>query len=182
MFMGKTVNRKLLLTGLAILAVLFCPSFVFAQGSIFGTVHNSDQTVPAEGEISFFGYLDDTDEEIRIELSIGAGYDYDVDSNIGHWYDDFQNYLTEAPGNPYDHHFFNKANGQGFILSKLIPDNSYQEENITLTPVSWPATPTGLTGLAVSSSSIVISWAGVPCFIYHVYRRDSTSDGFVPAG
>lgn len=176
-FMGKTVNRKLLLAGLAILAVLFCPSFVFAQGSIYGTVHNSDLTVPSEGDISFFGYLDDTDEEIRIDSSIGTAYDYDVDSNIGYWYDDFQNYLTEAPGNPYDFHFFNFANEQGFILSKIIPNNSLQQENITLAPVSWPSAINGLAGQAVSSSAIVVSWNGVPGYTYHVYRRVDPSYG-----
>jgi hypothetical protein len=173
--MAKTVDRKLFLIGLAILAVLFWPSFVFAQGSIFGTVHNSDQTVPAEGEISFFGYLDDTDEEIRIESSVGAGYD--VVKDTGHWYDFFPNYLTATAGNPYDFHFFNKANGQGFILSKLIPYNSYQEENIILTLVSWPSAISGLTGQAVSSSSVIVNWTGIPGLTYHIYRRMASSNG-----
>jgi len=75
---------------------------VVAQGNIFGTVLNSDETTsPAMGQLTFFGYLDNTDEEIRIETSTGAGYD-------GlNWYDDFQAYLTEAAGNPYDFHFYN---------------------------------------------------------------------------
>ena len=35
------------------------------------------------------------------EFARTLGYD------AGNWFDDFQNYLTEAPGNPYDYHFFN---------------------------------------------------------------------------
>jgi len=102
---------------------------VMAQGSIFGTVTNSNASVPANGDISFIGYLDDTDEEIRIETSDGAGYD------SGFWYDDFQNYLTEASGNPYDYHFYNVTNNEGFVLSDTIPINSFQQEDVVLAPV-----------------------------------------------
>jgi hypothetical protein len=162
---------KRMFPALVVALALLSTSAAFAQGSIYGTVNNSDATVPANGEISFFGYLDDTDEEIRLESSIGAGYD------AGNWYDDFQNYLTEAPGNPYDHHFYNSTNGEGYILSKLIPDNSYQEENIVLASIAWPAAPAGLAGQAISASSVVISWNGVAGHTYHVYRRMATSDG-----
>ena len=68
---------------LLLVMLLLYSSSAFAQGSIFGTVTNSDLTTPANGEISFYGFLDDTDEEIRIETSIGAGYD------AGNWFDDF---------------------------------------------------------------------------------------------
>ncbi len=149
-----------------------CPgAWAYAQGSIFGAVTNSDASVPANGEMRFFGFLDDTDEEIRIETSVGAGYDG------GNWYDDFQNYLTEAPGNPYDYYFYNTTNGEGFILSNLIPINSFQQEDIALAPVDWPTVPTGLTGRTVSTSSVVISWQAVPDHTYHVYSRTSSSNG-----
>jgi len=151
--------------------LLLYSSSAFAQGSIFGTVANSDLTTPANGEISFFGYLDDTDEEVHIETSIGAGYD------AGNWFDDFQNYLTEAPGNPYDYHFFNGINGEGAVLSDIIPNNSFQQEDITLAPVVWPAKPGGLTGTVVSGASVVISWTAVPGETYHVYRRSAASSG-----
>jgi voltage-gated potassium channel Kch len=163
--------KRRLIPALVLVISLLSTSAVFAQGSIFGSVTNSNATVPANGEISFFGYLDDTDEEIRIETSIGAGYD------AGNWYDDFQNYLTEAPGNPYDYHFFNTANGQGYVLSKLIPNNSFQQEDITLTPVSWPAAVNGLAGQAISSSAVLVRWNAVPSQTYHIYRRLATSSG-----
>jgi len=162
------VSRMLALMGAL---VLLSSISAFAQGSIFGTVTNSDASIPANGEISFFGYLDDTDEEIRIETCVGAGYD------AGNWFDDFQNYLTEAPGNPYDYHFYNIANGEGAVLSKLIPNNSFQQEDIDLAPVAWPLKPTGLGATVVSSSSIVISWNYIPGETYHVYRRLATSNG-----
>ncbi len=174
---GAKVHRK---TGLcrvpkliALLAIglLLSTSSAFAQGSIYGSVANSDASSPANGDISFFGYLDDTDEEIRIESSTGAGYD------AGHWFDDFQNYLTEAPNNPYDFHFYNSTNSEGYVLSGLIPSNSYQEENVTLATVAWPDAPIGLTGVIVSGSSVVIKWTGTTGMTYHVYRRAATSGG-----
>ncbi|MGB5138745.1 MAG: Ig-like domain-containing protein [Candidatus Zixiibacteriota bacterium] len=151
--------------------MLITPAAAFAQGSIFGTVQNSTLTTPADGEISFVGFLDDTDEEIRIELSDGAGY------QAGNWFDDFQNYLTEAAGNPYDYYFVNLSNGQSFHLANSIPNNSFQQENIVLAPSSLPAQPVGLTARAISSSKMFVSWSGSVGSTYHVYRRLSTSNG-----
>ncbi|RME31375.1 MAG: hypothetical protein D6800_00840, partial [Candidatus Zixiibacteriota bacterium] len=157
--------------GLILVMMLMGAHPAFAQGSIFGTVTNSDATVPANGQISFFGYLDNTDEEIRIETSTGAGYD------AGNWFDDFQNYLTEAPGNPYDYIFYNATTGEGFHLAKLIPNNSFQQENIVLAPVTWPLEPTGLTGTGLAPNAVLLEWNGVPGLTYHVYRRAATSTG-----
>lgn len=160
-----------LLPALIFIVTLLSSSVAFAQGSIFGSVANSDLSVPLNGELSFFGYLDDTDEEIRIESCVGAGYD------SGNWFDDFQNYLTEAPGNPYDYHFHNVGISEGFILSKLIPNNSFQQEDITLAPAVFPSAPANLTGRSLSNSAVVISWTGLPGETYHVYRRLATSNG-----
>ena len=149
---GAKVHSKLLrsnisrLIAIPIILLLLHVSTAFAQGSIFGSITNSGATVPANGEISFYGFLDDTDEELRIETCIGAGYD------AGNWFDDFQNYLTEAPGNPYDYYFYNTTNSEGAVLSDLIPNNSFQQEDMVLSPVAgWPSTPAGLIGSAVSS-------------------------------
>ena len=160
------------LLGLLFIILFLSTSQALAQGPIFGTVTNSDATTPADGELLFFGFLDDTDEEIRIESSVGAGYD------AGNWFDDFQNFLTEAAGNPYDYYFYNIANGETAILSDLIPNNSFQQENIQLAFVAgWPAAPLGLAGTAISSSSVVLSWNRVAGLTYHVYRRFATSGG-----
>ena len=165
-------RRKYAFLGILLLLMMAAtPQSVWAQGSIFGTVQNSDLSVPANGEITFFGYLDNTDEEIRIETSTGAGYD------AGNWFDDFQNYLTEAPGNPYDYHFYNVANGQGFQLSKLIPNNSFQQANVVLAAVTLPAKPVGLTAAPVSGTSVILEWTAVAGQTYHVYRRPATSSG-----
>jgi len=142
-----------------------------AQGSIFGSVANSDATTPDSSDLSFFGFLDDTDEEIRIISSVGAGYDH------GNWYDDFQNYLTEAPGNPYDYVFYNATNDEGYVLSSLIPDNSFQQENVQLAPVSRPNKPNGVIARVVSASEIEVSWIYGTGITYHVYRRDGSSEG-----
>jgi len=144
---------------------------VRAQGSIFGTVSNVDLSTPLTGELTFFGFLDDTDEEIRIESSDGAGYD------AGNWYDDFQNYLTEASGNPYGYFFHNSTNQQGFHLAGPIPSNSFQQENIQLELVNWPGTPTGLRTISNSDSDVVIGWDMSPGITYHIYRRPAASHG-----
>ncbi len=142
-----------------------------AQGSVFGPITNPDMSIPANGEITFVGFLDDTDEEIRLESCDGAGYDN------GNWLDDFQNFLTEAVGNPYDYLFFNIVNGAGFHLEALIPDNSFQKDSIPLEAVPWPNMPTGLKALLSSPSEFVIGWDKVDGLTYHVYRRLGVSNG-----
>jgi len=154
-----------------VIVALFMAGPVLAQGSIFGQVYNSDATVPDSGNIVFFGYLDDTDEEIRLESSVGAGYD------VGNWFDDFQNYLTEAAGNPYDFHFYNTDNGEGFILSGSIPNNSFQQENVTLEPVSWPSVPVVIDFYITGEPALKLLWSYTEGNTYHVYRREATSDG-----
>ncbi len=161
--------RKLIVTTFAVF-LLSIPS-VAGQGSIYGAVARSGGSVPANGELSFFGYLDDTDEEIRIESSVGAGYD------AGFWFDDFQNYQTEAPGNPYDHHFFDIGQGEGYLLSDTMPDNSFHQEDIILGEVSWPSAPATLHGRFTSSSLVEVTWDTNPELTVHVYRRTAPSEG-----
>jgi hypothetical protein len=151
--------------------LIWCADSISAQGSIFGAVTNSDASTPDSGDIAFIGYLDDTDEEIRIVTSIGAGYDN------GNWYDDFQNYLTEAPGNPYDYHFHNLTNGEGFVLSKAIPNNSFQEEDIVLGAVGWPDPPAGFGFEILSPTEVRLHWQHIDGLTWHVYRREAISNG-----
>ncbi len=165
---------KHVLQGFIVLAILIALPYsgsVFAQGSIWGTLANSDLTVPADTEISFFGYLSDTDDEIRIEGTVGAAYE------TGFWYDDFQNFQGEAPGDEYDFHFFNSVRGEAHVLSGLVPDNSYQREDVALAPVTWPPPPTSLTGEAVSGSPVVLRWSAVAGLTFHIYRRVMPSTG-----
>lgn len=154
-----------------VMAVFLPPGQVRAQGSIYGSVTASGGVSPDSGQLVFIGYLGDTDDEIRVESSTGAGYDN------GEWYDDFQNYMSEAPGLPYDYHFYDTSRNEGFVLSKLIPDNSFQEENVTLAPVSWPVRPTGVTGRAVDPGRVEIAWPFETGQTYHVYRRTHPSAG-----
>jgi len=156
---------------LKILILILTPISIFGQGTIFGVVTNSDMSTPANGEIRFLGYLNDTDEEIRIETSFGAGYD------AGNWYDDFQNYLSEAQGNPYDFHFFNIINNETFILSDTMPDNSFQQENVQLAINSFPLPPSGFSGKPLADSSVKLSWDYNPNYTYRLYRRHNSSDG-----
>jgi hypothetical protein len=159
------------LSGPAVLAVFVASSSALAQGTIFGEVSNSDMSTPDDGQVFFFGFLNDTDEEIRVVTSDGAGYD------AGYWFDDFQNYLTEEAGIPYDYYFYNATNGEGFHLAKLVPSNSFQQEDVQLAAVSWPPAPTGLAIEELSPSSWLITWNGSPGLTYHVYRRNASSNG-----
>ncbi len=128
-------------------------------------------SLPADSELVFWGFLDDTDEEIRTELSDGAGY------QNPYWWDDFQNYLTEAAGNPYDYIFSNLISGEFYHLEGLIPDSSYQEENIILTSASNPSKPIGMKATVASTSRVMVSWNKVAGMTYHVYRRYTSSNG-----
>lgn len=151
--------------------ILLLTSTGFAQGSIYGVVSNADASTPKNGQLSFFGFVGDTDDEIRIVTSDGAGYE------TGNWYDDFQNYLSVAFGIPYDYHFYNTSNGEGCHLAKLVPDNSFQQENVQLAPVTWPPAPTGVTATEQSPDEMLISWNGSPGCTYHIYRRHASSNG-----
>ena len=160
-----------LLWACAILTWCLLPALAFAQGSIFGTVQNANLTNPPTTDLYWVGFLDHTDEEIRIELNTGAGYDG------VNWFDDFQNYTTRVAGNPYDFYFINVTNGQGFHLTKPIPANSFQQENILLGPMPFPARPTGLTARVASIKRINISWNAQAGMTAHVYRRATSNNG-----
>jgi hypothetical protein len=151
--------------------VLAAPALAVAQGSIFGNVQNANLTNPVVGQLLWVGFLDNTDEEIRIESSTGAGYDGTF------WFDDFQNYSTEVAGNPYDFIFVNIANGQYFRLEKTIPNNSFQQEDVTLAAAAVPARPTGLVARAVSASCVNLTWNKATGVTYHVYRRATANNG-----
>lgn len=158
--------------GLLFVLVLILPTkAVFAQGNIYGSVSNSDVSIPAIGEISFYGYIDNSDDEIRTESCVGAGYDN------GNWFDDFQNYSSEAFGDPFNFHFYNSTNGEGFALFSTIDIGSFQQENIILSTINWPEKPVGLTGKATAGPAIEIDWTALSGQTYHIYRRNGSSNG-----
>ena len=166
---GSCKRRLFLL--LAPFLVSLVGSNARAQGSIFGLVSNSDLSIPATGDLFFVGFLDDTDEEIRVEFCDGAGY------GAGNWYDDYQNYLTEGAGNPSDFIFHNLANGEGFHLSYPIPNNSFQEVDIQLESVSWPAQVENLRAARTSDTGAEVRWNYSDGLTYHIFRREFVSNG-----
>jgi len=166
------MNKLVVISALSLLvAVTTSPTDTHAQGSIFGPVTNSDLSVPADSELVFFGFLDQTDNEIRISSSDGAGY------QNGNWFDDFQNFLGEAPGMPYDYFFFNPSRGESFNLSKLVPVNSFQEEAVQLAAAAFPLAPGNVTAVLTDSTHITLRWLMVPGNSYHIYRRSALSNG-----
>lgn len=167
--------KKALFRSVAIFLVVFGPgiSSSYAQGSIFGTIRNSGGTTPSKTALSFYGFIDNSDVELRIDACTGADYE----GTSGNWYDDFQNYLSEAPGMPYQYNFYNSDNNEGYILSDLIPDNSFQEESFLLNSVSWPNTPSNVTADINTDSKLVLHWDAISGQNYHIYRRESSSNG-----
>jgi hypothetical protein len=169
--MGQTLGTKSWTWVCLLLAMGVIPVPALAQGNIFGVVRNADLTNPAATDLCWVGFLGQSDQEIRIELNTGAGYDG------ANWFDDFQNYPTHAAGIPYDYFFVNTANGTMFHLSKTIPANSFQQEDILLGVGSFPSRPAGLVGRVASASRINLSWSGQTGVTYHVYRRVSSNNG-----
>ena len=114
----KTIKQIVYLTVLTLLVA--SGSEVVAQGSIFGAVIRSDLSTPPDPNVVFFGFVNNTDDELRVSSSVGAGYDN------GSWFDDFQNYISKAVGMPYEYHFFDLVTAEGLRLSSVIPNNSFQ--------------------------------------------------------
>ncbi len=151
--------------------ILIITSDIFALGTIFGNIHNVDMTVPADQDIHFFGFVNNTDNEIRLYNSVGAAY------GSGNWYDDFQNYVSASSGQPYDYYFFNIINLESYNLSKTIPTNSYQQEDIDLEAASWPSPVYNIQAVPYMGIGVNIYWSDSGSSSYHIYRRDSISNG-----
>jgi len=166
----KALYAAKLLTAL-LLACLCLSVEVHAQGSVFGTVTRSDLGIPANGEVVFFGFIRGTDNEIRLSSSDGAGFD------LGYWYDDFQNYLDEAPGVRFDYFFFDTTVVERCQVSATILSESIQQEDAALLAVSFPAAPFGLQATRESAERVTLSWDYDPDLTYHVYRRTQPSNG-----
>ena len=165
------ISIKIICLILAVGSGYFLCRPAYGQGSIFGTVTNSNMTIPDSGQIQFYGYLNDTDDEIRLENCVGAGYD------AGNWFDDFQNYMSASAGNPYRYHFFNTANLESAALSDIIPNNSFQQENIQLAVMIWPPSPEGLAGEARADSTVYLHWTPRENTTCRIYRRVQPSGG-----
>lgn len=167
-------RKKINITKIIFALALFSLAAVsaFGQGSITGLVQNNNLTTPADSEIYFVGYIDDSDEEIRIESSTGAGYD------IGNWYDDFQNYLTNNAGDPFDFHFFNIINNQAASVSGSTPSGSYHTGyDVQLAEEQLPAAPVRFRASLLMDNTIRISWNPQPGVSMRLYRRVAPSLG-----
>ncbi|MCP4705387.1 MAG: hypothetical protein GY865_12355 [candidate division Zixibacteria bacterium] len=162
---------KIFSSFLFLLVLIFPTKEIFGQGNIYGNVTNSDASTPSNGEISFIGYLEGTDEEIKIESCVGAGYDN------GNWYDNLPNYLTATAGDQFNFHFYNSINGEGANLNSIIKIGSFQQEDISLSFITRPEKPDELTGKGISGPSVEINWVSVSGLTYHIYRRQDPSNG-----
>jgi hypothetical protein len=162
-------SRNCVSLAVSIMALVAClaafPGSALAQDQIFGSVHRSDQSVPANGEMKIFAFINGADQEVKTIQSTGLGYDN------GFWLDDFRNYGGSQGGQPYDHFFFNPGSGEGFHLAGTIPTFDITQEDITLGSVSWPAAPVGLAASAGAGSDVELQWTAGTGLTYHVYRR-----------
>ncbi len=154
-----------------LLAIISPTKNILAQGNVFGTVTNSDASTPVNGDIIILGYLENSDEEIKIESCVGIGYD------DGNWYDLLPNYLTASVGDQFNYHFYNIINDEIYNLSGTIDISGFQQENIVLFSSPLPEKPDGLTGKGINGPSVEIDWTSVPGLTYHIYRRDASSNG-----
>jgi|GEM_PF-1448302 len=155
---------------LAVLTAL-APLTAMSQGSIFGTVTNSDMSVPANNALVFFGFTANTDTEIHLSGSIGVGYDG------GYWYDDFQNFLNRTPGLPYRYYYFDTVALESAVLSKTIPVESFDRQDVELEPAGWPERPTNFVARRTSANEVTITWDSVGQVTWHLYRRAGSSEG-----
>lgn len=163
----KSASHFLLILALTVAA---SPG-AYAQGSIFGAVTNADQSTPDSLYFTFLGFIKDSDDEIRLNFCDGAGFDK------GNWYDDFQNYSDESAGDAYDYCFFNHANGQGYHLSGIIPNNSFEEAPVTLAPMDWPAPAESLSVAPQTGFGVRLFWKRDSSVTYHIFRRSAASNG-----
>ncbi len=156
---------------LSCLVILISSVQIQAQGSIFGTVKNSDMSVPADQDIMFFGFIANTDEEIRVNNFVGAGFE------TGYWYDDFQNYLSASAFQQYDYFFFNTNNSESFNLSSTIPDSSFHRADVVLVNSPRPAPVYNFHAIPFKGVGVKLFWSDSGSNTYHIYRRDSLSNG-----
>ena len=161
---AKSLDVPAIASALALLW-LFCPVGVLAQDQIFGAVTRSDLSVPGNGEMQVFAYIDGTDQEVKILFSTGLDYD------IGFWLDDFRNYGGSQGGQAYDHFFYNPNSGEGYHLAGTIATFGLVQEDITLGAVTWPTAPDGVTASAGNGAEVSLQWTDVPGLTYHIYRR-----------
>jgi len=172
--MFRTGSKALILTACLLTVFLVGPWLapeVCAQGSVFGKVSRSDLSTPADSDLVFFGFIHGTDDEIRLSVSDGAGYDG------GYWFDDFQNYLDEAPYIRFDYLFFDTTVYERSHLSETISSESIQQEDVTLMAVVFPSPPSGLRATRETAERITLYWNHDPESTYHVYRRTLPSNG-----
>jgi hypothetical protein len=142
-----------------------------AQGNIFGIVTASDLSTPPDDELVFFGFVNNTDNEIRLPACIGVGYE------SGNWYDNFQNFQGASAGMAYRYYFFDPAITEAAQLSGTIPTNSFQQEDIDLSAAAFPPQPTGLTASKAADDAVLLTWDNVTGTTWHVYRRTLPSAG-----
>jgi len=167
----KAIRSHICLLLMLLATVSVSAESSWAQGSIFGSVLNSDGSTPVDSELVFFGFLRDTDEEIRLNSSDGADYD------AGNWYDDFQNYLTDAAGEPFDYYFFNAVAGEAYHMDSIIPDNSFQGMDVQLVISTWPTTAANFRAIPRIGDGIELYWEQETGLTYHLFRRAGTSNG-----
>ncbi|MEW5875045.1 MAG: hypothetical protein AB1752_07700 [Candidatus Zixiibacteriota bacterium] len=158
----------LILAGAVLLSPLSQPR---AQGVIYGSVEDPIGNPPPSGSVVWLGFLDGTDEEIRIESNVGSGYDGSF------WFDDFQNYTTEAAGNRYDYVFHYPDGGVAVHINGLIPNNSFENRNVALTEAASDPAPAIVEAVVDAQGHVLLTWLAQPGLSHRVYRRDNGNNG-----
>ncbi len=179
LYMTSSIHNQSQQTASLLLSYLLIPLIIIVgmttnangQGPIFGQVQLSDSSVPANGELTFIGFVAGSDNELHLYGSIGAGYD------AGNWFDDFQNFISAPVGESCQYDFFDTLAGEGVRLITTIIDDGIQTEPISLAPQLWPAPPTNLKLARLIDGNVLLEWSFDTLTEIHIYRRELPSEG-----
>lgn len=147
------------------------PQGVLAQGIIYGTVTAPGGASPPEGALFWMGFLHGTDEEVRIETNVGSGYDGTF------WFDDFQNYTTEAAGVRFDYLFHHPDGGAFAHVIGVVPDNSFENLDVVLADGPPLPRPQIISATFDAESHVRLTWHSQPGVTHRVYRRETINNG-----
>ena len=156
---------------LVIIMVLYPCEMISAQGAIHGIVERADGSTPPDQSLLFFGFTNGTDDEIHLSGSVGVGYD------LGHWYDDFQNFQFAPPGAAFTYYFYDTIAWESADLDSLISSDGFQQHDITLSPRFWPDPPMDVELARSVEGDIHLRWLIDSLITVHIYRRVLPSEG-----
>ncbi len=173
--------------------LLLAFSFVLIQGigsecviagtphTAYGKVFNSDESVPANNDITFISYIIDRPEEIQTETSTGCGY------SSGYWSVAVGNFETAwSAGEMLRIEVTNKVNGETGKIDVVMTDAGSDKANDLYLEPSVPVELSSFTAFS-QNGNVVLEWSTkseTNNFGFEIQRRSTEENfkkiGFVP--